>query len=66
MKDWIQTHYSQARYDPSKVSLDQLRQIIWAAWEAVPDSYIESLIDSIADGIDVMKILQNISFSGRR
>jgi hypothetical protein len=46
MKNWIQEHYWQIRYNVSGISLDQLRQIIWAAWEAVPDSYIESLVDS--------------------
>ena len=46
MKDWIQAHYWQVRYNPSRISLDKLRQIIWAAWEAVPDSYIEELTES--------------------
>jgi hypothetical protein len=30
----------------SKIPLDQLRQIIWEVWQAVPDSFIEKLIDS--------------------
>jgi hypothetical protein len=46
MKDWIQRHYWQAQYDASKLSLPALRAIILAAWEAVPDSFIESLLDS--------------------
>ena len=46
MKNWIQEHYWKVRYNVSNVSLDELRRIIWAAWEAVPDSYIESLVDS--------------------
>jgi len=46
MKDWIQTHYWEVRYDPAKIFFDQLRHIIWAAWEAVPDSFLESLINS--------------------
>ena len=46
MKDWIQEHYWEARYNVSRISLDQLRQIIWEAWEAVPESYIESLMES--------------------
>ena len=46
MKDWIQRNYWQARYDAAKLSLAELRQIILAAWEAVPDSFIESLLDS--------------------
>jgi transposase len=46
MKNWIQEHYWRARYNPSKISLAQLRQIILDAWNAVPDSYIKSLYDS--------------------
>jgi hypothetical protein len=46
MKNWIQEHYWQIRYDPSKISLLQLRQIIWEAWQAVPESYIEALTES--------------------
>jgi hypothetical protein len=46
MKNWIQEHYWQVRYNVSKVPLDQLRQIIWEAWQAVPGSFIEKLVDS--------------------
>ena len=46
MKDWIQRNYWQARYNAAKLSLSELRRIILAAWEAVPDSFIESLLDS--------------------
>jgi hypothetical protein len=46
MKNWIQEHYWHARYTASKLSLAQLRQIILEAWNAVPDSYIESLYNS--------------------
>jgi len=46
MKNWIQEHYWRARYNPSKLSLAQLREIIIAAWNAVPDSYIRSLYNS--------------------
>ena len=46
MKDWIQDHYWQVRYNVSKIPLPQLRQIVWEAWEAVPDSFIQKLIDS--------------------
>jgi hypothetical protein len=45
MKDWIQRNYWQAQYDAAKLSLSELRRIILAAWEAVPDSFIESLFD---------------------
>ena len=46
MKNWIQDHYWQARYNVAKVPLQELRRIILAAWEAVPDSYIQELYDS--------------------
>lgn len=46
MKNWIQEHYWEARYRVDKLSLEQLREIIWEVWEAVPDSYIQSLYDS--------------------
>ena len=46
MKNWIQEHYWRARYNPSKITLAQLRQIILDAWNAVPDSYIKSLYGS--------------------
>jgi transposase len=46
MKNWIQQHYWRAVYDASKLSLAQLKQIILEAWNAVPDSYIESLFNS--------------------
>ena len=46
MKDYIETHYFKTRYDPMKISLEELRRIIWEAWEAVPESFIESLVDS--------------------
>ena len=46
MKNWIQEHYWEARYQVDKLPLDQFRGIIWEAWEAVPDSFIQSLYDS--------------------
>jgi len=46
MKNWIQEHYWRARYNPSKLTLTQLKQIILDAWNAVPDSYIETLYNS--------------------
>jgi DDE superfamily endonuclease len=46
MKNWIEEHYWQARYDPAKIHLDQLRRIVQDAWEAVPDEYIQGLYDS--------------------
>ena len=46
MKNWIQNHYWQVRYDVSRISLTKLQQIIQSAWEAVPDLYIEKLTES--------------------
>jgi hypothetical protein len=46
MKNWIEEHYWEARYQPDKIHLDQLRVIIQAAWDAVPDDYIQGLFDS--------------------
>jgi hypothetical protein len=43
IKDWIQKHYYAVYYDAGKVSLEQLRRIIWEAWEAVPNDFIDSL-----------------------
>jgi hypothetical protein len=46
MKNWIQEHYWRAVYNASKLTLAQLKQIILDAWNAVPDSYIETLYNS--------------------
>ncbi len=46
MKRYIQDHYFRAYYDAKSVPLDRLREIIWEAWNAVPDSYIETLFNS--------------------
>ena len=46
IKNWIQAHYWEAVYDTSKLPLGQLKQIILEAWNAVPDSFIESLYNS--------------------
>jgi hypothetical protein len=40
MKNWIEEHYWEARYQPDKIHLDQLRKIIQDAWDAVLDEYI--------------------------
>jgi hypothetical protein len=46
MKNWIQEHYWKARYRPDRISFEELRTIIWEAWNAVPDDYIQSLYNS--------------------
>jgi hypothetical protein len=46
MKNWIQENYWEVRYNVSSISLDQLKEIIRAAWNAYPDSYIEALLNS--------------------
>jgi hypothetical protein len=46
MKNWIQEHYWKARYRPDRISFAELRMIIWEAWNAVPDDYIQTLYNS--------------------
>lgn len=46
MKNWMQKHYFAAHYNPERIPLYQLKSIIWQAWRAIPDSFIESLIGS--------------------
>jgi transposase len=46
MKDWIEEHYWRVRYRPDKIHLDQLRAIIQAAWDTVPEDYIQTLFNS--------------------
>jgi hypothetical protein len=35
-----------AYYDAARIPIPQLRNIIWEAWEAVPNEYIEPLFNS--------------------
>jgi hypothetical protein len=46
IKNWIQEHYWKARYRPDRISFAELRIIIWEAWNAVPDDYIQTLYNS--------------------
>ena len=46
MKNWIKKQYWEVRYNVTNVPLEDLRGIIWTAWEATPESYIKSLYDS--------------------
>lgn len=46
MKKFIQDHYLRVRYDPQKISLMDLREIIQAAWDDVSDDFITKLYDS--------------------
>ncbi len=46
MKDYIQEKYFEAYYDASRISLERLRPIIQEAWDAVPDEFIEGLLES--------------------
>jgi hypothetical protein len=41
MKDYIQEHF------PEKMSYDRLRAAVKEAWEAVPDEYLNELLDSM-------------------
>jgi hypothetical protein len=47
MKRYIQRRYYIVYYDASKISLVRLKQIIWEAWEAVPNEYIDTLYESL-------------------
>jgi ABC-type Fe3+-citrate transport system substrate-binding protein len=46
MKGYIQRRYYIVYYDASKISLAWLKQIIWEAWEAVPNEYVDTLYKS--------------------
>lgn len=46
MKAWIQQYYYTAHYDAQKINREHLRGVIWEAWNAVPNEYIQTLYDS--------------------
>lgn len=43
MKDWIQERYP----DDHKLSYDALREVVRAAWDAVPERFLKGLIESM-------------------
>ena len=43
MKDWIQERYP----EDHQLSYDALREVVRAAWEAVPESFLSGLIESM-------------------
>jgi transposase len=43
MKDWIQERY----LDDYKLSYDALREVVRAAWDAVPERFLKGLIESM-------------------
>ena len=49
MKNWIQEHYWNVRYDTQRISWAHLKSIILEAWNTVPDEYIQTLYDSWYD-----------------
>jgi hypothetical protein len=49
MEKYIQNYYFNAYYDASKIAIEDLRVIVWKAWEAIPENYIQSLFDSWYD-----------------
>ena len=49
MKNYIQGRYFEVYYDAVKIPLRRLREVIWEAWEAVPNSYIDTLYESWYD-----------------
>ena len=46
MKNWIEAHYLHVRYDPANIRLADLKVIVQAAWDAVPEDFIQGLFDS--------------------
>ena len=46
MKRYIQSRYFEVFYNAQTIQFDRLREIISEAWNAVPDSYIETLYES--------------------
>jgi hypothetical protein len=46
MKNYIQKHYYAAYYNAANIPLPRLRNIIWEAWEAVPNEFIQKLFES--------------------
>ncbi|EED12610.1 transposable element tc3 transposase, putative [Talaromyces stipitatus ATCC 10500] len=43
MKDWIQEQYP----DDEQLSYDRLREVVRAAWDALPEQFLKELIDSM-------------------
>jgi transposase len=43
MKDWIQEHYPEDK----ELSYDRLREVVRAAWDAVPEAVLKDLIESM-------------------
>ena len=43
MKDWIQSKFPEDK----ELSYDQLRQVVRAAWDAIPEEFFEGLIQSM-------------------
>ena len=46
IKNFIQNKYWHLKYNAIKLSLNQLRVIIWKAWNAILDAYIIRLINN--------------------
>ena len=43
MKDWIQEHYP----NDNELSYNLLREVVRAAWDAVPETFLKDLIESM-------------------
>jgi hypothetical protein len=43
MKDWIQEKYP----DNHQLSYDALREVVQAAWDAVPEDFLRDLVESM-------------------
>ena len=46
MKNYTQERYFEMRWDVANMPFDRLRALIWEEWEAVPNDFIEILINS--------------------
>ena len=46
MTERLEERYWQVRYNVVNIPLEDLRRIIWATWEAIPEDYIKSLYNS--------------------
>lgn len=46
MKNYIRNQHLKMRWDLANIPSDQLGVIVWEAWEAVLNDFIESLVNS--------------------
>ena len=54
IKTYIEDFFFRLWYDPQSINLDNLRQIVEEAWDAVPDEFIKNLYESWWDRCDAV------------